>query len=274
MPHRTVFQSAPACERATAASKRRRIARVYLEKVSIRARVRAGDRARLARRVMFQSAPACERATARSDAKCSFNPRPRASGRRLAEPRLVRRYTQCFNPRPRASGRPAPRELRPLDVVSIRARVRAGDLLGMAARMITVSIRARVRAGDVRRSSSLVHPYLFQSAPACERATRAIDSSADWQVFQSAPACERATCTRVCASNQRTQGVFQSAPACERATRTACGGHYQRRSVSIRARVRAGDRVHSTINASQGSMFQSAPACERATARSATSLDG
>ena len=207
---RTQFQSAPACERATSMAYRRCRA---CKRVSIRARVRAGDAA---------SPLGCAVQSRR------FNPRPRASGR-PASRRGAGPSPASFNPRPRASGRRG-RRIAPIGLwrgvaVSIRARVRAGDgwLTRYGVDDPAVSIRARVRAGDEVTLHDRCIMLGFQSAPACERATTCAPiRRRSVSAFQSAPACERATCSLLIYRDLSTR--FQSAPACERATGDAiCG---------------------------------------------------
>ena len=245
----TVFQSAPACERATSRRSELRNRRWCFNPrprasgrptanagrpstaVSIRARVRAGDTRRPRSRPLA--------------GHVSIRARVRAGDTSL---RMAIAYA-CFNPRPRASGRRRPCKCLATSYgVSIRARVRAGDLTRDLALHGTweVSIRARVRAGDALPERAWCGFTLFQSAPACERATsRSVrDLPNSW--FQSAPACERATpWTR------------------------ACSIHI----VSIRARVRAGD-ARRAVTAERHGTFQSAPACERATAHVQRSAHG
>ena len=217
----TAFQSAPACERATRSS-RRNAATQPFDGVSIRARVRAGDLTKTRGRGCwlepFQSAPACERATRvpRSgghllSARVSIRARVRAGDIEAFKLQQSLRLG-CFNPRPRASGRPA----------LLR------DVAGL--------------------------PGRFQSAPACERASflilsRRFKLQQSAMVFRSAPACERATPpppTMRIRLHPHRRICFNPAPACERATKA----------------------VHNTFNFFffvAGKMFQSAPACERAT---------
>ena len=123
-----------------------------------------------------------------------------------------------FNPRPRASGRRAVAGARPGDRrVSIRARVRAGDIYRLQVtqgsggfnprprasgrhddpvvpgRDCEVSIHARVRAGDDALAHVATGAAQFQSTPACERATLRAPPADPGDKFQSTPACERAT---------------------------------------------------------------------------------
>ena len=174
----TMFQSAPACERATRIGG---LQRDDADDVSIRARVRAGDlaaRSWRSERRQFQSAPACERATTPDRAPIQrrrrFNPRPRASGRHVQASGAAC-TDACFNPRPRASGRPR-RERSPHlghdQFQSAPACERATCGSQPMRQHASVSIRARVRAGDLRPLDAAHAAVRFQSAPACERATR------------------------------------------------------------------------------------------------------
>ncbi len=191
----------------------------------------------------FQSAPACERATSgrggRADRYACFNPRPRASGRRS----LV--YHVVY-----------------LCSVSIRARVRAGDISppNMCSGFLSFNPRPRASGRQGGRAESHKE-HVFQSAPACERATHALPSGIAGNEV-SIRARVRAGDLNL-RHNYRFASLFQSAPACERATRSlrSCRprGH-----VSIRARVRAGDTL-GIERALVRVWFQSAPACERAT---------
>ena len=191
------FQSTPACERAT----RHIDAHVAADRVSIHARVRAGDLATSASFTTppsFQSAPACERATKellwhRDAGRVSGHARVRAGDLPSAWPKGT---VRSFNPRPRASGRPG-------------------------------------TEGDPMMLLS------FQSTPACERATERWQAVAKGHWFQSTPACERATSSkwrrplsRLVSIHARVRAgdagpwpragfvSFQSTPACERATAT------------------------------------------------------
>ena len=240
-----MFQSAPACERATIAASLDVVSTV----VSIRARVRAGD-------VVIGHSKCLMRC---------FNPRPRASGRPPPRQRRRRSIREGFNPRPRASGRPAHKaEMARRVDVSIRARVRAGDRIRLDTRKWllsfqsapaceratsalvcavgrqVVSIRARVRAGDVSAANVRSRHYMqFQSAPACERATRLVAAAdATYNCFNPRPRASGRLGHSTLHSRCR---VFQSAPACERATACRSRLHVDRKAVSIRARVRAGD---------------------------------
>ncbi len=74
---------------------------------------------------------------------------------------------------------------------------------------------------------------MFQSTPACERATSLRLKLSAKKMFQSTPACERATSYLV---QVKCSTWFQSTPACERATaliEAVCGFPH----VSIHARV-------------------------------------
>ena len=260
-----MFQSTPACERAT---------RAWLRhdggcNVSIHARVRAGDfrlvflrltlvsfnprpraSGRLAvalavalRVALFQSTPACERATCFQSPNCqdhlvSIHARVRAGDDRGQRP-AHRRVS--FNPRPRASGRPAISDaIAAYADVSIHARVRAGDATcTIAGGSATVSIHARVRAGDIRRGSSSLRPYSFNPRP---RASGRLHTQR-----HSACRCDVSIHARVRAGDAGSffglneKLMFQSTPACERATSGQIHPN-TRFLVSIHARVRAGDQ--------------------------------
>ena len=143
----------------------------------------------------FQSAPACERAT-----RCWHC-----------------NIWRCFNPRPRASGRPSPSCVQTVAPAAMRfqsapACERATMRVVAWTSANNVSIRARVRAGD--RAVRAHHECNgFNPRPrASGRPLRPLARSCSW--FQSAPACERATRSAL----QMVQAEFQSAPACERAT--------------------------------------------------------
>jgi len=146
-----MFQSTPACERATS-----QILDPTEElAVSIHARVRAGDNA----------------GVASTTAASGFNPRPRASGRpkdaginimdsvvsihaRVRAGDMTRRGCLptfgCFNPRPRASGRPVP-----FIVESDKGAFQS-----------TPACERATPQSCMSRSM-----LMFQSTPACERAT-------------------------------------------------------------------------------------------------------
>ena len=288
--------------------------RDYLWMVSIRARVRAGDPSMVCARpakTMFQSAPACERATPRRGSQFSrqsvVSIRARVRAGDFALQMHAWTIRGCFNPRPRASGRRrCTTALQPFIAVSIRARVRAGDRRRSSRRTASrACFNPRPRASGRRRIGA-TRSAQFQSAPACERATRtavtigrcfnprprasgrhsqAVQAAASrccfnprprasgrrqvavrcvltYAMFQSAPACERATCS----SRERAAAecVFQSAPACERATWLQTW--LQRASECFNPRPRASGRRMSMLRYDAlHDMFQSAPACERAT---------
>jgi len=147
-----LFQSTPACERATRAIRRLPSSLVFQSTPACeRATVLFAGAITI---VKFQSTPACERAT-------------RASARwRSARGR--------FNPRPRASGRRQPSsQRRGICVVSIHARVRAGDSSRMEPCAGSKGFNPRPRAsGRPACGPDHPRPMAFQSTPACERATR------------------------------------------------------------------------------------------------------
>ena len=139
------FQSTPACERATRAPS----CQTCHAGVSIHARVRAGDAA----------------ATSSSDQFSSFNPRPRASGRQT--PRATPRTTPLFQSTPaceRATRQPDHRVCQP-EFQSTPACERATHVEAVAIDVGHVSIHARVRAGDEPYDTSGTTPACFNPRP-------------------------------------------------------------------------------------------------------------
>ena len=168
-----------------------------------------------------------------------FNPRPRASGRLSRCPGCS--AGRCFNPRPRASGRPlAAVNQQRQQVVSIHARVRAGDAAIPRENTCTTGFNPRPRASG--RHGLVILDLIdvkFQSTPACERATRSSSAWAPWR----------------CGFNPRPRASGR---------RLWCRCSMSVSPVSIHARVRAGD-VANSASTLTATGFQSTPACERAT---------
>ena len=241
VPPLSEFQSAPACERATAGrSCCRREYNCFNPRprasgrlcsnakmrcrctVSIRARVRAGDPAVAAADAsIIVSIRARVRAGDYRPIRCTagagrFNPRPRASGRLVLF--AVLSIQNRFNPRPRASGRRRDFQAAPCAPQRFNPRPRASGRPSMPGFSIAC--------------------MSFQSAPACERATPAVpDARLPLDGFNPRPRASG----RPVEGLRSAENMFQSAPACERATPRP--GIAFRSTISFNPRPRASGRL-------------------------------
>ena len=216
-----MFQSAPACERATFCFYTIGEYKGYFC-VSIRARVRAGDsrRSSCSNRLLmvFQSAPACERAT--PSGRASNGSRP------------------CFNPRPRASGRQVRAHGFVCHVFQSAPACERATRQGLADTPVVqpVSIRARVRAGD----SALVAG--LDRSEAC---------------FNPRPRASGRPAS--CRPNSATKHGFNPRPRASGRRYRSCAARHWSTRVSIRARVRAGDGLHRASPVDRGRCFNPRP---------------
>jgi len=145
----------------------------------------------------FQSTPACERATMLGvtsvGVSASFNPRPRASGRpkpgALAVwPRGFQSTPACERATIEMGQDEGPKS------VSIHARVRAGDETRRKALRASASFNPRPRAsGRPNRRFQSSSFWSFNPRPRASGRRMVCCNLCSSSVFQSTPACERAT---------------------------------------------------------------------------------